>query len=537
MSKQNKFSRRKVVSAIGAIGAVGVGAGFANTAAAHGVEPTFTAHDPDVLVNDDGSVRKVNVGVSHGAISWKGLDSPAKEAMVFFCAVKDGKQVTLDSKVLSATGLRGTNSFSFDPVDLTEKPFDDAHFESDEDGKLTETDVKLKLRARVDTQAGNKVTGDTYDTMTVGVQNIEGQTKATGKANASVGSYHQKYAGMYQNKEGISQPIEGGMLNLYVTYGKQTVTYVAEYDEPEGYEYSMADADFGTNNNLTLGIDGDDDGCADFQLTWFPGSADTNEDGFAYKATTDEPKWDAWGALPDGFSASKEGNLVTFEVPRKALGEDDSYKVGAQASAGGEAPSVVVSGEEGKLWSSEKNWTSSQYFIESKVRAGYSNLYVSDNDEICVGVVHDDSDDDDHDDDTNTTTFDVVAPNGFDGDHAPDGYSNTHVELFFDFDNDGDWDTQVRRGVGNGVVDTGAGVFYQNNGGSWMSNFDGISVEETDDGFVVTVDDDLLGDSYGVGAYGTRVTAVSKKSEMLGTVTKSGSGRPWNSGNLIETSQ
>ncbi|WP_224336276.1 hypothetical protein [Haloprofundus halobius] len=540
MSKQNKFSRRKVVSALGAIGAVGVGAGFANTAAAEKVKASFTANNPDTLVNDDGSVREVNIGVSHGSISWKGLDSPAKKAKVYFCTEKDGKYETLESKELSATGLRGTNSFSFDSIDFTEDPFDDAHFESDEDGTLTETDVELKLNAEVTMQNGETVRGNTYATMTISVDNIESEAYASGEANATVGSYHQRFGAAYINEDGIEEPIEDGTLNLYVTYGKETVTYVAEFDEPEESEHSLADPEF-ASTNLALGWDVDEDGVGDFQVAWDP-DAGFPDGEFGYSGVTDTPKWEkdtsaGWQELPEGFSAERSDNLFTFEVPRKALGEDECYKFGALAGAGGEQPYVAISNEKGKFWSGENNFTSSEYYLETEVLAGYSQLYVSDNDEICVGVVHDDSDDD-HDDDS-TTTFDVISPNAFDGD-APSGYASSHVELFFDFDGDGEWDTQVRRGVGEDVPDTGAGVYYQNNGGNWKSDFDGtgIAVAETDDGFSVTVDDDELdadGDTYGLGAYGTRVDDDAR-SETLGRVTKSGSGRPWESDNLVETS-
>lgn len=120
----------------------------------------------------------------------------------------------------------------------------------------------------------------------------------------------------------------------------------------------------------------------------------------------------------------------------------------------------------------------------------------------------------------------VVTPDAF---PKPSGYTETHVELFLDAPSaDGTWDIQVRR-------DSEEGFSYQVNGGNWKTDFSAVplSVSATENGFVVVYTGSASsGDTYGLGAHQTTVDQDADTS--VTSLTKTGSGRPWDANNLIE---
>lgn len=531
------LTRRTVLTTAGGLALAGTGlAMFSNRASAQ-VQTNFVANNPETLVNDDGSVRKVLLDVN-GEFAWNGFDSSATSATVNVYATVDGTREKLATATYGVGGLHGSGSYNadgteaqFNGIDLTEY-FGDAAFENDQDGNDTAiTPVTITAEVLVTTVSGATHSNSASGTMDVDVDNEEATADVSGESSAIASSYHQKYSAPYVNETGIGQPIEDGLLHLYVFYGRETVAYEFVFDEPEDSDYSLADPGF-ASTNLAMGFDSDGDGVADFQLAWDP-DAGFPDAPFGYSGVTSEPRWEkdtaaGWQPLPTGFDAEKDGARIVFEVPRVALGSDDDYLFGALAGAGGEQPYAAIGNEPGKFWSSANNFTSSEYFLAEEIVAGFDAVHRSADGELTVGIAYEDG----------QTEFHVVAPSAFDDDALPAGYQLSHVELFLDGDDDGNWDTQVRRQIGSNSDGTATGLYYQHNGGSWESDFAGtdLSVETTDDGFAVVATGPLAqsGTAFGVGADGTLVTATGATTEKLGPVTETGAGKPWHTGNLLD---
>ena len=133
----------------------------------------------------------------------------------------------------------------------------------------------------------------------------------------------------------------------------------------------------GTTANVTMGFDADADGVADFQIAWHPEKfqGELGSD-WAYSGVTSTPQWEkdtstGWSDVPTDISVSKAGNTFTFVVPRSRLDDGGAqYETGAYMASGGEAPNAAVGTEDRSFWSTDNNWTSSEYYLTEELPTG-----------------------------------------------------------------------------------------------------------------------------------------------------------------------
>jgi len=372
MKSNIELDRRKVLGTVGGLALAGSGlAAFTGSAAAT-VETDFTANNAGTVTSADGSVRKVMVDTS-GTFSWNGLDSAADSAVVTLETKKPGVGAAHYSEVASETydinGLSGESEFTLPTADLTDH-FGDDHFESATDGKLAKTWVSLRLSVTIISHDGSTNGASKADNVRVQADNIASEADIDGESEADASTYDQLYQDDYYYEPDDSLQVDGSLkLLVYYENGDGNVVFQVVMDEPDDASDHLY-TESGTTANVGMGFDTDADGIADFQIRWHPEKFQ-NEVGsdWAYSGVTSTSNWEkdtsaGWSNVPSDITVSKSGDTFTFVVPRSRLDAGGAaYKTGAQMAAGGEAPNAAVGSEDESFWSSENNWTSSEYYL------------------------------------------------------------------------------------------------------------------------------------------------------------------------------
>ncbi|MDQ2053890.1 SipW-dependent-type signal peptide-containing protein [Halobellus sp. H-GB7] len=148
----------------------------------------------------------------------------------------------------------------------------------------------------------------------------------------------------------------------------EKVTYNVELEEPWSDPTEP-------NANMALGFCGTQDGdgnslpldpIGDYQIGW------SSSDGFHYKVVTNQgnnPSWSNWQELPSGISGEKNGTSITISSTVGAnfpYDPGDIYGIVGNASYGG-STHANISSDPANSWSSAKNWTSTEYFLPTKI--------------------------------------------------------------------------------------------------------------------------------------------------------------------------
>ncbi|WP_117591175.1 hypothetical protein [Haloprofundus halophilus] len=359
MSKQNKFSRRKVVSALGAIGAVGVGAGFASTAAAENVDAAFTVNDPDPVVNDEGAVTRYVVAVE-GTVTWDGFDSPADYATVTLSGEVEGDD---ESKEIDSVKLEGlTNTHGSAPFSLEEDVtdvFGDEAFSVSDDGETVTSNLKLSLGIEVTPRNGSAVSASEDGTMALEVTNEKETVASESEATGSAGGYDSHYISRanqdLKNPDKFDPEYTEGAMELFISYvydgnDLSKVLFDVELEEPWSDEDEPS-------ANMALGIKTDSHPA--FQIGWHASN------GTFAKAVTDG----SWNdiSIPEMVSIDKDGESfhIEFDASGLGFGEGDAYQFVCNSSYGGEGEHVTISNDpDGKAaW----DGTDTTYFLTEEI--------------------------------------------------------------------------------------------------------------------------------------------------------------------------
>lgn len=355
MESNLELDRRKVLGTVGGLAIAGSGLAAFTGSATASVNTRFKAHGTNVLKNDDGSVREVLVDVD-GDYSWDNLDSPATMATVSLKAKVPEKTAkkTAHSETWKVNGTHGSGSFSFEGVDLTET-FSDAVFEDDtDDGQKKVTDVKLWIVVSISYGDGQSVGNSANDTMGVHVNNLASQANVNGESDASASSYDQRYLspdnpeadGPAGNQPELSTK---GVLDLYIYYGDDRVTYQLHVEEP------WSD-DSEEHANVGMGFDTEADGTADWQIIWQSG------DGFSFKRASGGGWTDE--SMPDRISTSKDGTVITVSFPKSWLTSGgNEYKFVINSSYGGHTHANISADGTNSWQGPNGSWTSSYYYV------------------------------------------------------------------------------------------------------------------------------------------------------------------------------
>ena len=298
----------------------------------------------------------------YGSTPEYGQLGDAMELSISYCSDVEG-ETEIGDEILSgslaevmtllATGIPLSGDGDADAA-LANRPAFEGVESAFDDDEVNAAETCLCFEWELPTEVGNEVQTDSvafdFEFYAEQARHNDGTTNPCVDAS---------YSADYVNRDGIAQPIPGGVAHVDVAYGETNVVYGVTFDEPDGSQHSLADPGF-ASTNFSLPFDADDDGGYDFQIAW---NVDGN-DAFHYSGVESGPNWEkdtttGWSALPSGFTAVRTGSQAAISVPRSLLeANGNAYVFGFNASAGGEQPSVAI--PVGGPYSSNANWTSSE---------------------------------------------------------------------------------------------------------------------------------------------------------------------------------
>ena len=339
--ERRKFIQGAVgIGAAASVAGVGIGTLAGGAAANVNINPTNVSH-----TSVDGTVDAVLLNAS-GSITWEGLDSSVT-GIDFELAIKpvnDSNYETVDQTTVSEwNGQQGTKTsssnganFSFSQIDLTEtSKFDDSDFEETEDGETEPTPVDIRVSVTLNTTGDDFSPDPTSNTLEVSVTNQEASASTNTDVGASV-----SFAGDINDKNGndtgddaylefdFSSFEEDGTITIY----QHLDNYLSKLDGGAGTEAPL---------NAPVAFDANMDGTRDFQIGWLPG---LDEPELAYKNENGSNTWQEATQANAIQDAKVVGSTIEWVVTAPSIAPSSSggnFRVGGNATAGGEAPSVA----------------------------------------------------------------------------------------------------------------------------------------------------------------------------------------------------
>jgi hypothetical protein len=348
------MERRNFVKAAGGIGAgltVG-GAGLATFAGGAAATVNFTPTSVS-YTSVDGSVDAVLLNPS-GHVEWGGYDSGVTSLDIEL-GVKRPSQSTYEvvqtqtiTDLGPEDGARQTDdegvAFDLERVDLTEASrFDDAYFESDTDGESVTSQVDVQISVGLNREDGQSETTDSASRFDVTVANQANTESATADVDATV----EFVGNIYSTNTGQGPSNDTGE-NAYLEFDFSRLSSDGVVVMTEYLENYVDDVSSGAPLNSPIAFDADKDGSRDFQVIWQPGSSGPE---FEYLNESSGSTQDVTniGDVNVSLSGSDDtwsGTTVTWEIDQSQFGglsSGDTFRVGGNATAGGEEESVVFS--------------------------------------------------------------------------------------------------------------------------------------------------------------------------------------------------
>lgn len=222
-------------------------------------------------------------------------------------------------------------------------------------------DKCLAFAWEVPTSVGNEIQTDSveFDIAFAAYQERHNDGSQQPFADATVSSD-------YFNPDGHANPTDGTVVTK-VNFGEEIVALSFTFqDDDDGVDF-LDTSDYPATN-LPVMIDADDNGFTDFQLVWDPdkfnggGTGAVGDFDSAPFAVREHDNSDgtpgSYVPLPSGYGGSKNGNTITFSVPKGVVGTQ--FKLSGWASTGGSGPVVEISTDSDNT----PNFTSSANYVD-----------------------------------------------------------------------------------------------------------------------------------------------------------------------------